>query len=294
MSSRRTGVDEQTSALMKNKKFLNGEIDQLRQKSAALAKGFEATRQEFDLIANLVKKGLSANSRQLELQQNLAQLQSNQLDVEVAIVRANEDIARTDRDLAEIVSKSRNDLMLEAQDVRVKLSETIEKIETARQLVRQAEVHAPSMLQSRLSAAAHPNYRIARVRGDGKVSEEPALETDAVKPGDVVRVIINSDEGSPARTSAGQASAEGLTDDLARAGPLGAAPALAAAARPHASLHDAGRQCADVADHVAGRRRQPAAGDRVLRRDGDEDRPDARQSDARRRTPRSICAAPAC
>lgn len=194
--ARQDGLKKQTTALEQNKKYLAGEIDQLREKSATIAKGLAATRQEYDLFAGLVKKGLTAAPRQLELEQNLAQIQSNQLDVEVAIVRANEDIARSDRDLADIVTKYRSDVIQEAQDVRVKLDETNEKIETARQLVWQSEVRAPTLLKADLDAAVRPTYRIARLGPDGKTEETPARETDQVKPGDVVRVIIRSEESS--------------------------------------------------------------------------------------------------
>ena len=193
----RDGLRKQTEALEQNKKYLANEIDQLRAKSVAIAKGMAATQREFDLIAGLVKKGLSAAPRQLELEQNLTQIQSNQLDVEVAIVRANEDIVRSDRDLADLVAKYRNDLIQEAQDVRVKLDETVEKIETARQMVQQSEVRAPTLLQANIDATARPTYAIARLNADGKSEETPVRETDRVRPGDVVRVMINADEAAP-------------------------------------------------------------------------------------------------
>jgi protein involved in polysaccharide export with SLBB domain len=196
--AQRSGLKKQTAALEQNKKYLAGEIDRLRQKSDTIAQGLAATQKEYDLFSSLVKKGLTARPRQLELEQNLAQIQSNQLDVEVAIVRANEDIARSDRDLSDISTKFGADLIQEAQDVRVKLDETVEKIETARQMVQQSEVRAPMLLQATLDAAERPTYTIAHRRGDGKIEESPAGETDGVQPGDVVRVIIKQGLSSQA------------------------------------------------------------------------------------------------
>ena len=196
--ARKSGLKKQTDAIEQNKKYLADEIVQLRAKNATIAKELDSTQEEYALFAGLVKKGLSAKPRQLELEQNMAQIQGNLLDVEVAIVRANEDIVRDDRDLADIVTKNRNDLIQEAQDVRVKLDETVEKIETSRQLVTEAEARAPAMLQANLDAASRPTYMISRVGADGKTEEKLASETDSVKPGDVVRVIVNVDQGLPA------------------------------------------------------------------------------------------------
>jgi protein involved in polysaccharide export with SLBB domain len=204
--SRREGLSKQTAALAQSKVYLASEIDHLRGKGAAIARGLEATQQEYEIIHDLKKKGLSGSTRQLALEQNLAQIQSNQLDVEVAIVRANEDIKRADRDLAEITLKYRNDLMQEAQDVRLKLGETVEKMATARALVRQAEVRSPALLQTSLDAAARPNYAITRAGADGRIEETPARETDRVQPGDVVRVTTDT------APSASRAAVTGVHD----------------------------------------------------------------------------------
>ena len=204
--ARRTGLNDQIAALRQNKKNLLGEIDRLRDKNVAMGRGLSATQEEYETIAGLVKKGLSANTRQLELQQNIAQLQGNQLDVEVAIVRANEDIVRADRDIADLNYRYRNELIQEAQDVRVKLNETMQKIDTARQMVRQSEVTAPAQLQSTLDATRSPTYRILRTDATGS-HESAAAETDRVRPGDVVRVIFESDSDAAARANAAAAAA---------------------------------------------------------------------------------------
>lgn len=186
--ARRNGLADQVGALEKNKKALAQEIDRLREKSVALGRGLSATEAEHTTIAGLVKKGLSAAPRQLELEQNLAQLQSNQLDVEVAVVRAGEDIVRAERDIADVKYRYNNELIQEAQDVRVKLAETVQKIDTARQMAHQAETIAPAQLQSSLDAARKPAYHILRTDASG-AHENPAGETDEVRPGDVVRVL---------------------------------------------------------------------------------------------------------
>lgn len=200
--ARRNGLKRQIDALTENKKNLLNEIDRLRDKNAAVSRGIEATRKEYENIVGLVKRGLSAAPRELELEQNLAQLQSNQLDVEVAVVRAGEDIVKADREIAEINYHYGNELIQEAQDVRVKLAETVQKIVTDQQLLRQAEVTAPAQLQPTIDAARSPAYRILRTDGSG-AHDTRATEMERLQPGDVVRVVYEPD--AAAAPASGQA-----------------------------------------------------------------------------------------
>jgi hypothetical protein len=186
--TQRTGLANQVAALEKNKDFLRNEIVSLGQKNEAIAGQLAAMRKELDLIAGLVSKGLTAAPRQLELEQNLAQIQSNQLDVQVAVVRANEDIAKSDHDIAELKTKSRNDLLTEAADVRVKLAETVEKMQTSQALVRQAEVRAPMETAANVEGYGRPIYVLSRRNDKGEAEDVTVQESDLVRPGDVVRV----------------------------------------------------------------------------------------------------------
>ena len=187
--AQRTGLAQQIATIEKNKDFLRSEIASLDQKSQAIAGELAAMRKELDLISGLVSKGLSAAPRQLELEQNVAQIQTNQLDVQVAVVRANEDIAKSDRDIQELKTKSRNDLLTEAADVRVKLAETLEKIQTSQALVRQAEVRAPMETMASAEANDRPIYVLSRRNDKGEAENLTAQESDLVQPGDVVRVM---------------------------------------------------------------------------------------------------------
>jgi protein involved in polysaccharide export with SLBB domain len=187
--SRRSGLAGQVSALEQNKAFLHNEINELQQKTSTIENQLAAMRKEYQLIAGLVSKGLSGAPRQLELEQNIAQIQNNELDVQVAIVRANEDISKSDRDILDLTSKARNDALQEAADVRVKLIETEEKIQTSQALIDHAEEHAPGMMQALSDAYAAPTYIVSRRHGDGKVESIVAKESDLVLPGDAVRVV---------------------------------------------------------------------------------------------------------
>jgi protein involved in polysaccharide export with SLBB domain len=206
--TQRTGLASQIAALEKNKDFLRNEIVSLGQKNETIAGQLAAMRKELELITGLVSKGLTAAPRQLELQQNVAQIQSNQLDVQVAVVRANEDIAKSDHDIAELKTKSRNDQLTEAADVRVKLAETVEKMQTSQALVRQAEVRAPMETAANVEGYSKPIYVLSRRNDKGEAEDVTVQESDFVRPGDVVRVMPRlPDPGTPSSSAAPAAPA---------------------------------------------------------------------------------------
>ena len=184
-ANRRSLADE-VNALEQSKAYLRNELVELQQKTVTNDKGLAAMRKELDLVSNLLLKGLTGAPRQLELQQNIAQLENNQIDAQVAITRANEDIARSDREILDLKTKFRKDLLQQAAEVRDRLAETNEKIRTSQALIQEAEVLAPTLI---LEKAAKLAYVLSRRDKDGKAENLPLDESDLIQPGDVVRVI---------------------------------------------------------------------------------------------------------
>ncbi len=187
--SERTGLDKQVSGLEQTKSYLLNEVETLKQKAVTIEKGLDAMRKEREIVAGLLSKGLTAAPRQLELDQNIAQVEGNQLDVQVAIVRANEDIAKADRDISDLKSNFVKNAIKDAAGVRDKLADTAEKMETSRSLVEEAEFRAPNMTLPNVASYARPTYVLSRRGRDGKMEELSASDSDAVQPGDVLRVI---------------------------------------------------------------------------------------------------------
>ena len=185
----RASLADQVNALEQSKAYLRTEIVALQQKGATNDKALAAMRKEQDLVGDLVSKGLTAAPRQLELQQNIAQLENNQVDIQMAIMRTNEDIARSDREILDLKAKFRRDLLQETAEVRNRLAETDEKIQTARALIEQAEVRAPTLVLPKAATYEKLTYVLSRRDKDGKSETLPVDESDLVQPGDVVRVI---------------------------------------------------------------------------------------------------------
>jgi polysaccharide biosynthesis/export protein ExoF len=208
--SRRGGIANQIQIIEKNKAYLHDEISSLGQKGITVVTQLTAMRKELDMVSTLVAKGLTAVPRELELEQNIAQIQGNQLDIQLAEVRANEDIAKSDRDILDLQTTRRNEELTEAAEVRVKLSETLEKIQTSQALIQQAEVRAPMETMAALDGIAKPAYLLSRHNEKGEPETIPAQESDLVQPGDVVRVMLRLPDTPPRSSDAPLAPPRGV------------------------------------------------------------------------------------
>ena len=194
-------VSEETSLLATNNEALKAQADiltkaralglqevaSLGEKAKSLSGQLELTKKELALVSGLVAKGLAVVPRQLAIEQTVAQFESSQLDVQLASLRAQQDISRIDRELAQL-SENRVSLVLtESGQVRSKLAESAERMTTARNLLRAAETQADEISREGEAEKIVPMYSITRSVA-GTVSTFGAGEADLVEPGDTVRV----------------------------------------------------------------------------------------------------------
>lgn len=215
LDTRRAAVEAQVVNLKHYKDFLTEQIGSLTAKDAKTVDQLEMMRSELSRISGLVAKGLSAMPRQIEASQTIATLESNRLDVQIAVIRARQDISKADRDILDLKDQRRNVALQESAETRIKLNETEAKLEAARHLLRQAEITSPATVVATSDAYAKPDYLILRRRGS-RAETLPADEDDLLQPGDVVRVqprlaapgpSAAAGTGGP-RVLAGQASDE--------------------------------------------------------------------------------------
>ena len=215
LDTRRAAVEAQVVNLKYYKDFLTEQIGSLTAKDAKTVDQLEMMRSELSRISGLVAKGLSAMPRQIEASQTIATLESNRLDVQIAVIRARQDISKADRDILDLKDQRRNVALQESADTRIKLNETEAKLEAARHLLRQAEITSPATVVATSDAYAKPDYLILRRRGN-RAETLPADEDDLLQPGDVVRVQPRLGAPGPSaaagtggpRVLAGQASDE--------------------------------------------------------------------------------------
>lgn len=196
--SRKAALQGQIVNLNQTKDFLKEQIASLDAKDQNTGRQIDLIRQELDRITSLVNKGLSAMPRQVEVSQTMAQLESNRLDAQIAVIRARQDVAKADRDILELKDNRRTKALQEATETRVKLAETEAKLETARNLLYQAETRAPAEVVANSEAYSQPEFIIFR-KGNGNASTRLVVgDQEPVQPGDVVRVQPRSRAKGPA------------------------------------------------------------------------------------------------
>lgn len=188
----RDSLAKQIESLNRTTDLLQHEVVTLSSKDSSLSRQVDLASKELDTVATLVTKGLTIVPRQLAIQQTVSQFESSRLDVQLAMLRAREDMARVDREILELHRSRLATALAEARDVMSKLADVNAQIETDQMLVYQAEVRAPRVILAERDAARRSfAYRITRTRnGIAAVSE--AGENDSVQPGDTIDVEPNA------------------------------------------------------------------------------------------------------
>ena len=187
LDTRRAALDAQVLNLKKSKDFLTEQITSLSAKDTTTGEQLDIMKAELARISGLVSKGLSAMPRQIETSQTIATLESNRLDVQIAVIRARQDISKADRDILDLKDQRRNAALQEAAETRITLNQATARLEEAKNLLYQSQVRSPATVVANSEAYSKPEYYILR-RVGGKAETISAEEDDLLQPGDVVRV----------------------------------------------------------------------------------------------------------
>lgn len=186
--ARRSALKAQVEAFAKARTLLTGELTSLDAKDEALSRQINLIRKELTQVTGLVTKGLAVAPRQFAVEQSVAAYESNRIDIQVGRLRAQQDLSRIERESLDLQAKRRNEALTEAGEVRTKLAAVDERIETATNLIYQAEVRSP-MSVINLSGGEQPVYVLTRRVGT-EIETRTVSEGDSVDPGDVLRVSV--------------------------------------------------------------------------------------------------------
>lgn len=186
-AARQTTIKTQSELLARSKAMLEGELQTLAAKSVALIRQQDLVRKDLAVISALMSKGLSVSPRQLALEQNLAQLETQALDLVLATARTRQDIGKADLTLAETMNKRETEISRELRDTQVDLTQATDRIEALKALVYESSVSAPRLLAKRERDALRLGFAILR-SGGGEEQEISASAADRVQPGDIIKV----------------------------------------------------------------------------------------------------------
>lgn len=183
-------VQDELKALLRSQIEKLGKETLLRQEEAKLA-----TDQLNDVLT-LRKQGLAVNARERELKTAAIDLEARILALEVAKLTAERDLNEAERIRLDLVSKKKNDVVLELSDLRDELNQLMARQETAKRLYGEAASQGAAVNIGELNTVY--SYEISR-QENGKTVRVAADEAMALKPGDtlIVNAVITEDRIAP-------------------------------------------------------------------------------------------------
>jgi exopolysaccharide production protein ExoF len=199
--SRKQSLASQLEALAQTKLLIQREVQALQAKDVTQERQLGLAKKDLDNVNSLISKGLSVAPRQLALDQAVAQIESARMDLALAIIRAEQDIGKTERDILALKNNRQNEVLTEVRIAQTKLQEYQERAETAQRLAYESDVVAPQLEEERVrEELLQPVFTIVRKGPDGPV-EARVSQTSAVQPGDIIKVerprIARQFNGSP-------------------------------------------------------------------------------------------------
>lgn len=212
-------VKAKVDSLSQEKGMLAQEVSALNAKESSLNKQIELANAERQNVRSLADRGLAISSRQLAVEQAVAQLESGKLDIQVARFKAEQDRTKIDRDIVALQDQRRSDLLVELRQVETKIGELTERISTTQRLASQAEgMTAQDLSDSERTTELVPTFVITRQTSKGS-EDLPADRSTPVEPGDVINVVRPDTKTSAEfgqRTSSASRGAKSATTSVAR------------------------------------------------------------------------------
>ena len=186
--TRRRSLETQISALEHLKSYLNKEVESLNAQVQTEITQMDLVNKELSSVSSLVERGLSSAPRQLLLQRTIAQIEGERLRLQTSVVKAQQDISKTDIEIVDARNKYNNEVTVELRATEAMLEELKDKGETTAKLIYESEVTAPQFIHDRMtSSKMQPILKIVR-ETNGTSSELYAAETTEILPGDTIKV----------------------------------------------------------------------------------------------------------
>jgi exopolysaccharide production protein ExoF len=169
------------------KTLLQSEIDSLQKKIVNQQRQVDLAKEQLNGIGSLAQKGLVVNTRVLNSQQTIADLEGQILDYDTAILTAKQSISKATQDAIDLENNQNAGLLADRQQTESDLNEAMLRLGTQKDLMTEAMDPGSQPIGNN----DQPNLLYALVRVvDGKTSEIAATEDTPVLPGDVIRVKL--------------------------------------------------------------------------------------------------------
>jgi len=187
--TRLRSMETEIGSLNQAKVLAANQISALKEKAVSLAKQIDLANKDLGSVNKLVQQGLTVSARQLGANQNLADLESRNLDVSLAILKTQQDLAKVDQDIGDVRNRYRINALTEAAELRDRFASNAKKTETASDLLRNLEVRAPAAVAALEEDKDTYSFTTSINRVvDGSNESLIVSDNDPVLPGDVIRV----------------------------------------------------------------------------------------------------------
>jgi protein involved in polysaccharide export with SLBB domain len=188
--ARKQGLSTQLRALRELRTFLEKEIGSLETQLTFQDQQIALVKKELSGVSTLVDQGLAVAPREMSLERSVLEMQAGRLSAETALLRARQEMSRTDLSILELRNQHTNEAAQQLRETEAQLNEVERREAAAMLLLQESESVAPRLLALRAEAAkAQPVLTIVHQTGD-TLTETAASESSIVLPGDTVKVEI--------------------------------------------------------------------------------------------------------
>jgi len=194
--TRRDDLNKQLASLSDLQNLYQGEIAALQAQIESEKQQGDLVQKEVDELRNLAARGLTSNPRLFLVERTMAEIEATQRNIQAIIMRSRQSIAQAAQQAEDFKAKFRERVDTESDEVAAKISETRSRLDTASQLVTEAEQTAPNAIMRRLrNVGMDPKFTLSRRMSNGTTQDIEADSSREIEPGDVV-LVSSSTEGT--------------------------------------------------------------------------------------------------
>lgn len=197
LTARNRKLTLQLDVLNDLRDLLQREVTALEQKSVTQQRQIDLARRELSDVDSLAQKGLVVNTRVLGIERTIADMEGKQLDLETSMLRARQEISKTEQEIIGLRNNIEAEVAQERQKTEAELDEATLRQEMYAGLLSEA-VSFASTLPGVLGGEPDTTFELTRVV-DGVTQQISAGENTPVLPGDIisVRTTLKTAPGLP-------------------------------------------------------------------------------------------------
>ncbi|WP_051389618.1 HlyD family type I secretion periplasmic adaptor subunit [Bradyrhizobium sp. Ec3.3] len=141
--SRRKVFQSQVTVLRERRGQVEKEIEGLKAQEAAVAQRIDIAREELDMVATLVSKGLERRPRLLNLQRELADIEGRRGEIAAQISRAGQVISESQANLIKLESDRQNEIAQALREAQNQIFQLRERLPAAQDQLSRTVIKAP-------------------------------------------------------------------------------------------------------------------------------------------------------